>query len=214
MTTELGKALLVRVCEGDAAAWQAFWTWVDPRLEALLRRPRFLPRLAGRDDDRRAVVLGVMAKLQADGFRRLKLFLAAPQLAGEAQLMAWLAVVAKRVGIDHLRAHPDYLDQRRAQTGPAGAWVQPEPLPSPSRMPGTRPPITRLGTAAQMLDFARRELPAPQRQALELWVQGEAPDEIARALGMSDPGQAEQVLRAAVMRLRRHFRSSGGVSPP
>jgi DNA-directed RNA polymerase specialized sigma24 family protein len=187
---------------------------LDPRIETLLRRPRFLPRLAERDDDRRAVVLGVMAKLQADGFRRLKLFLAAPQLAGEAQLMAWLAVVAKRVGIDHLRAHPDYLDQRRAQSGPAGAWMEAGPLPSPSRMPGTRPPITRLGTAAQMLDFARRELPPSQRQALELWVQGQDPREIALALGISDPAQAEQILRAAVMRLRRHFRSSGQVPAP
>jgi DNA-directed RNA polymerase specialized sigma24 family protein len=202
-------ALLGRVCQGDAAAWQAFWTWLDPRLEALLRRPRFLPRLAQRDDDRRAVVLAVMAKLQAEGFRRLKLFVATPHPAGEGALMAWLAVVAKRVGIDHLRALPDYLDQRGAPSGPAGAWVEAGPLPSDSRMPGARPPFTAQGTAAQMLAFAQRELPPLQGRALELWIQGQSPSEIAAALGISNPGEAEQVLRAAVMRLRRRFRSSG-----
>lgn len=202
--------LVARVCKGDEAAWQTFWNWLDPRLEALLRRPRFLARLAQRDDDRRAVVLAVMTKLRADGFRRLKVFLASPNLAGEQHLMAWLAVVAKRVGIDHLRAHPDYLDQRRApvQAGPAGAWIEAESLPSESRLPGVRPPITALGTAAQMLEYARRTLPESQRRAIELWVQGLDPNEIAAALGIVSPVEAEHLLRAAVMRLRRQFRSA------
>jgi DNA-directed RNA polymerase specialized sigma24 family protein len=205
------SALLARVCEGNDAAWQVLWAWLDPRLEALLRRPRFLPRLAQREDDRRAVVLAVMTKLRADGFRRLKLFVAGTTgPSNEAQLLAWLAVVAKRIGIDHLRGHPEYLDQRHAEQGPAGIWIEPGPLPSDSRMPGLRPPVTTRGTAAEMLAYARRTLPEAQHQALELWVQGQDPIEIAAALGSGTPAQAEQLLRAAVMRLRRRFRSSVG----
>jgi len=203
--------LLTRACEGDDEAWQAVWTWIDPRLSALVSQPRFLARISQHEDDRRGVILSVMERLREDGFRRLKLFQKARALDGRLPFMAWLAVVTKRVAIDYLRAHPDYVDLRRRPGSEApGAWVDVQALPSEWRVPGVRPPVTARGTAAELLAFARRELPAQQQRALELWTQGESSSEIARAMGLST-SEAERLVRAAVERLRRKFRTAGGL---
>jgi DNA-directed RNA polymerase specialized sigma24 family protein len=201
-------ALVARACDGDEEAWQAAWQWMDPRLSALVAQPRFLARLSRQEDDRRGVVLAVMEKLRESDHRRLKLFRQARSADQGLSFMAWLSVVTKRVAIDYLRAHPEYLGQRGAEA--PGAWVSVQALPSEWRMPGKRPPVTAAGTAREMLAFARRELPVPQQRALELWVEGEGPSEIARALGLAEPAAAERILRAALERLRRKFRTSGG----
>lgn len=204
-------ALVARACDGDEEAWQAAWRWIDPRLSALVAQPRFLARLSRQEDDRRGVVLAVMEKLRESDHRRLKLFEKARSGNPGLSFMAWLSVVTKRVAIDYLRAHPEYLDQRRQRGAEAaGAWVSVQALPSEWRMPGKRPPVTAAGTARQMLAFARRELPVPQQRALERWVEGDSPAEIAQALGLADPAAAERILRAALERLRRKFRTSGG----
>ena len=204
-------ALIAGACAGDEEAWQAAWSWIDPRLSALVRQPRFLARLSRQEDDCRGVVLAVMEKLRESDHRRLKLFLKARNQDRGLSFLAWLAVVAKRVGIDYLRAHPEYLDQRRQRGAEAaGAWVDVQALPSEWRLPGLRPPVTAAGTAREMLAFARKELPDQQQQALVLWTQGAHPAEIARALGLAEPAAAERVVRAALERLRRKFRSSGG----
>ena len=204
-------ALIARACAGDEEAWQAAWSWIDPRLSVLVRQPRFLARLSRQEDDCRGVVLAVMEKLRESDHRRLKLFQKARNQDPGLSFMAWLAVVAKRVGIDYLRAHPEYLDLRR-QPGAqaAGAWVDVQALPSEWRMPGLRPPVTAAGTAREMLAFARRELPVQQQQALALWTQGENVADIARALGLAEPAAAERMVRAALERLRRKFRTAGG----
>jgi DNA-directed RNA polymerase specialized sigma24 family protein len=201
--------LLVPVCGGDEGAWQELWRLLDPRLMALLRQRRFLARLSGSDDDRRAVVVAVMERLRQDGFRRLALFQAAQARDPQLRFMAWLTVVAKRVAIDYLRAHPDYRDSRRTDGSRApGRWVEAQPLPSERRLPVARPPITALGTAGELLAYARRELPPGQRVALEMWIRGEEPAAIARALDLSGPAAAERTFRAALERLRRRFRTS------
>ena len=203
--------LVRRSCDGDEEAWQALWRWMDPKLEVLVRRPRFLARLSQHDDDRRAIVLEVMARLREDHFRRLKLFLKAREQDRHLAPMTWLTVVAKRVGIDYMRSHPDYMDRRRQHSAGdrPGAWVEAKPLPSESRLPGRRPPVTVQGTAAELIAFARRELPEQQQRALALWTEGRAPAEIAAALGLTSAAEAERVVRAAVERLRRQFRTQG-----
>jgi DNA-directed RNA polymerase specialized sigma24 family protein len=204
-------ALIARACEGDEEAWQAAWSWMDPRLTALVAQPRFLARLSRQEDDCRGVVLAVMEKLRESDHRRLKLFQKARGQDQGLSFMAWLAVVTKRVGIDYLRAHPEYQDlRRRPGAEAAGAWVDLQALPSEWRLPGKRPPVTAAGTAREMVAFARRELPIQQQQALALWSQGAHPAEIARALGLAEPAIAERVVRAALERLRRKFRTSGG----
>jgi DNA-directed RNA polymerase specialized sigma24 family protein len=124
-----------------------------------------------------------------------------------------MTVVTKRVAIDYLRAHPDYVDLRRRPGSEApGAWVDVQSLPSEWRLPGVRPPVTAQGTAGELLAYARRELPDRQRQALELWTQGESSSEIAKRLGVP-AAEAERLIRAAVERLRRKFRTAGGQTP-
>lgn len=205
------EALVRRAASGDEEGWQALWRRVEPKLVRIVSRPSFLARLGQREDDRRNVVLEVMARLRADGFRRLALYLEARADNPRLGFMTWLRVVAKRVGIDYLRGHPEYVDRRRqAGASAAGEWIETATLPSASRLGGERPPVTDLGTAQQLLRFADGAVSDTQRRALELWVQSEGYPEIARALGLADAAEAERTVRAAIERLRRRFR--GGAS--
>jgi hypothetical protein len=207
------EALVQRVADGDADAWQRLWSAVEPQLSRLVANPSFLARLGQREDDRRNVIVEVMARLRADDFQRLWLFLDARRANPQLRLMTWLRVVAKRVGIDYLRGHPDYLDRRRDRDrgdAAAGAWIDPATLPPASQLPGERPPVTNRGTAAQLLRFAADTIPDVQRRALEMWVLSESYEEIARRLELADAGEAERTVRAAIERLRRRFR--GGES--
>jgi DNA-directed RNA polymerase specialized sigma24 family protein len=195
--------LVVRTVEGDAAAWQALWAAIEPRLERLVGQSGFLGRLGQQPDDRRNIVVEVMARLRADGFRRLALYLETHARNPQLRFLSWLRVLAKRVGIDYLRAHGEYLDRRRQGAG--GAWVEVGTLPSASQLPGARPPVTDLGTAREILRYAAGAVTEPQRRALELWVQTESFDAIGRELGL-DVKDAERLVRATLERLRRRFR--------
>jgi hypothetical protein len=79
-------------------------------------------------------------------------------------------------------------------------------LPSGSKLHGERPPVTNKGTAQQLLRYAAGAIPDAQRRALEMWVQSESYDEIARVLELEDEAAAERMVRAAIERLRRRFR--------
>jgi DNA-directed RNA polymerase specialized sigma24 family protein len=195
---------------GDEPAWQALWALIEPRLERVIAQPRFLGRLGTREDDRRNIIVDVMARLRRNGGERLRLYLAARRDNPKLELMAWLRVVTKRVGIDYMRAHPDYVDRRReAGASRPGRWVEAEALPPASRIGGGPAGMTARGTAGELMRYAA-ELPEAQRRALELWVQSEPFAEIARELGMAGAADAERAVRAALERLRRRFRDGGG----
>ncbi len=199
-------ALIAPVTTGDEAAWQALWQRLEPRLARLLAQPTFLG-LRDRDDERRAIALEVMTRLRADKYRRLGQFLEARRGTPGLRFMTWLRVVTKRVGIDYLRGHSDYIDRRRdADASANGAWVGIDPLPAASELPGERPPVTAINTARQLLAYADGALTALQRRALELWTQGDSHDEIAQATDLADGAEAAKVVRAAIERLRRQFR--------
>lgn len=195
---------------GDDLAWQRLWMAVQPRLEGLVRKPGFLGPVGRREDDVRDIVVDVMARLRADGCRRLKIYLDARRDNPRMSFMPWLMVVTKRVGIDWLRRSPEYVDHRRdrerPQDGPAGEWLRLVTLPSESRLPGERPPLTAHGTAMQLLRHAEGVLPPEHRRALELWVEGLDHDEIASRVALGSAAEAERIVRAALERLRRHFR--------
>lgn len=201
--------LLDRTLAGDGQAWQELWGWLDPRLTAMVRRFR-LARISHQEDDRRGVVLEVMARLREDDFRRLRLFAETSARHGKLALLPWLQVVAKRVAIDYMRAHPDYLNPVRRGGGPRGAgrWQDPKSLPPPSLLPGARPSITRDGTARQMLAHAQEVLPEKHYHALALKVRGEGAADIARALGLASAAEADRMVRTAFERLRRKFRTA------
>jgi DNA-directed RNA polymerase specialized sigma24 family protein len=199
-------SLIARSCAGEAAAWQALWAWLDPRLLALVRGFR-MGRISQGEDEPRAVVLEVMARLREDDFRRLRLFVEGRKRDQRLGLLPWLKVVARRVAIDSMRAHPNYQAGRRGADD-HGRWRDPKSLPPPSLLPGERPPVTRDGTAKQMLAHARTVLPEKHYQALTLKTQGEDAAEIARLLGFASAAEADRIVRAALERLRRKFRTS------
>jgi DNA-directed RNA polymerase specialized sigma24 family protein len=202
------EALVVAAAAGDGAAWQRLWSAVEPRLERVVAQPRFLGRLGQREDDRRNIVVDVMARLRGNDFDRLRLYLAARRDNPQLRFMTWLRVVAKRVGIDYMRAHPDYVDRRReVGASSPGVWMDPGTLPPASRIGGERPPVTNRGTALELLRYAAGEIPEAQVRALELWVQSESYADIATALGLASAPEAERTVRAAIERLRRRFRT-------
>jgi DNA-directed RNA polymerase specialized sigma24 family protein len=206
------EVLVARAAEGDTSSWRALWEDIEPWLEKLVASPRFLGRVGQRDDDRSNIIVEVMARLHADGFHRLKLYVETRRTSPQLKFRSWLRVVAKRVGIDYLRGHENYVDRRRdPNRGSApGQWIEPGTLPSQSNLPGERPPMTNRGTALELLRYAAGAVPEPQLSALELWTQGAGYDDIARELDIAGgAGDAEKLVRAAIERLRRRFRAEG-----
>jgi DNA-directed RNA polymerase specialized sigma24 family protein len=178
-------------------SWKLLWCAIEPPLLRILSQPSFLGRVSQRADDRRDIVVAVMARLRSDDFRRLRMYVEAKRRNPQLRFFSWLRVVAKRVGVDYVRAHPDYV---RNDT----RWIELNTLPPASQIAGERPPMTDRGTARELLGYATDAIPDDQRRALELWTQGESFDSIGRSLGIADAGRT---VRAAIERLRRRFRS-------
>ena len=200
--------LVERAAAGDASSWSQLWRELEPWLDKVISSPRFLGALGQRDDDRGNIVLEVMARLHADNCRRLAMYVEMRKERRQLAFKPWLRVVAKRVGIDYQRAQGSYIDMRRdpERGSTPGMWVQHTELPSHSRLPGERPPVTRRGMALELLRYAADHVPEAQLAALELWTQSAGYDEIARELGLASSSEAERMVRAAIERLRRRFR--------
>jgi DNA-directed RNA polymerase specialized sigma24 family protein len=201
------ETLVVAAAAKDEAAWQRLWAVIEPPLSRIIAQPRFLGRLGQREDDRRNIVVAVMARLRADSFARLQLYLDARRSNPRLRFLSWLRVVAKRVGIDYLRSHPDYVRRHDENASRPGMWIDAGTLPPASQIFGERPPVTNRGTARELLQFAAGAIPDDQRRALELWAQSESFDDIAKALGFASATEAERIVRAAIERLRRRFRT-------
>src|SRR6187397_2628924 len=107
------ESLVAAAATADEAAWQQLWASIEPPLLRIVAQPRFLGRLGQREDDRRNIVVDVMARLRGNDFDRLRLYLGSRKDNPQLKFMTWLRVVAKRVGIDYMRGHPDYIDRRR-----------------------------------------------------------------------------------------------------
>lgn len=206
--------LVERVTSGDEIAWKMLWRDIEPRLARFIAHPRFLGPLGRGEDDNRNIIVEVMGRLRDGDFHRLHLYRHARSENSRLTFWTWLRVVAKRAGIDYMRAHPDYVDQRRRADGDEpGRWVTFGTLPSPSQLPGESPSMTNRGTAAELLRHADESLPRTQLAALELWIQCLDYADIARQLELRDAAEAERLVRAAIERLRRRFRGSGGAEP-
>src|SRR3978361_1514130 len=95
--------LVARVLDHEPDAWQQLWLVLEPALDALLRRPRFLGKLAQREEDCRNIVVEIRAARRAGYCRRLRVFAAAPARQPDLPFWAWMTVVAKRLAIDYLR---------------------------------------------------------------------------------------------------------------
>ncbi len=207
VTEELVETLVSAAAGGDQPAWQQLMVEIKPPLTRIVAQPRFLGRLGQREDDRDNIVVAVFERLRAKDGARLKLYLEARVANPKLKFLSWLRVVAKRVGIDYLRAHPDYLRRHDAGASKPGEWVEAGTLPPGSQLFGHRPPMTMLGTAHELLEYARSgALPEDQQRAIELWSQSESFEDIAKTLGLKSSQAAERMVRAALERLRRKYR--------
>lgn len=200
------EALVAAAASADERAWQALWRVIEPPLLRIVAQPQFLARLGQREDDRRNIVVAVMARLRGDNFQRLRVYLEARRENPRLRFISWLRVVAKRVGIDYLRAHPDYVRRTDPNASTPGRWVDAGTLPPASQLVGGRPPVTNRETARKLLEFVAGAVPEAQARALELWAHGESFAEIARAIGLASAREAEKSVRAALERLRRKYR--------
>ena len=203
------ERLVTAAADADETAWRRLWTVIEPALLRIIAQPRFLGRLGQGEDDRRNIVVAVMARLRADRFHRLRLYLEAQRGNPRLRFMPWLRVVAKRVGVDYLRAHPDYVRRHDAGASEPGRWVEAGTLP-PSSQLGERPPATNRGTARELLRYAAGAIPTDQLHALQLWIAGESFAEIAVELKLASAPEAERLVRAAIERLRRQYRDPEG----
>lgn len=200
------EELIAAAAKGDEAAWQSLWASVEPPLLRIVAQPGFLGRIGQHEDDRRNIVVAVMARLRADDFKRLSLYLDARRTNERLRFLSWLRVVAKRVGIDYLRAHPDWVRRTEPDASAPGRWIDATELPPASELGGMRPPVTAHGTARELLAFAAGAVTPAQLRALELWSASESFADIAEAMGLPGPADAQRTVRAALERLRRHYR--------
>lgn len=202
------ETLVAAAAAADELGWKGLWAAIEPLLLRIIAQPQFLGRLGQREDDRRNIVVAVMARLRADRFHRLQLYLEARRANPRLRFISWLRVVAKRVGIDYLRGHQEYVRRHDEDASTPGHWVETGTLPPASQLFGERPPVTNRGTARELLRYAEGAIPDDQRRALELWAQSESFAEIARALELGSASEAERMVRAAIERLRRRFRTA------
>lgn len=193
---------------GEDRAWTDLWSAVHPRLLRLASSPRVSGRMSQNEDDCRNIVVEVMARLRDSQFRRLKLYLDAKRENPDLAFEPWLVVVARRVAVDYLRGHGEYIDRRRNRNPESapGRWVHVEKLTTDSRLEGDRPPVTNQGAALTMMRYAYKELPKEQLTALERWLLGASFEDIASELDIGGAKDAEKLVRAALQRLRRTFR--------
>lgn len=103
VTEEQLHRLVVRAADGDDAAWGAMWEHLEPWLSAFVAQPRFLRRLGQREQDRRNIVIDVIARMRANRFERLRLYLEVRCETPGIDLRTWLSVVARRAGIEYAR---------------------------------------------------------------------------------------------------------------
>ena len=193
MRSRVGDAeleeLVVEAAAGDRIAWQRLWTALEPRVCGSLRKSWRQGIEAHRDDEIRDLFVATMARLSQHRFRRLQLYLTARSADPELNFMRWLFVVAHRVKLDRLRL-------RRAVV-----------VAGTGEPPLGEPAVFDRVAAGQIVRYASQALTARQRSALEVWAGHGSHDDIAARLGLAGPEAATRLVRAALGRLRRHFRA-------
>ena len=205
LMTQMQSELIHRAVGGEAAAWHELWRLAEPVIWVVTGRWQALGPLCKDAEERREVVLRVMEKLRDGDFRRLRSFAASDGAASEPAFRAWLSVVATRVCIDHVRAHPENVDGRGRRGDER--WAKLISLDDAPELADDRDGHGS-ATALRLLDRARQELSVEQLTALYLWLDGVDLTAIARRIGSPDERAALRLVRAALKRLRDRFRDA------
>jgi DNA-directed RNA polymerase specialized sigma24 family protein len=191
--------LVDKTLEGDGGAWRELWLAVEPMLTRISASYRLTSRLSLRDDERRDVVLRVMNLLREDDFRRLRRFRTARDVGrATTSFRSWLATVAVRSAISHVREHAEYL-------GHVGGARWAEFVRAPALVDERAIDPTPAFEGRALLERARSILRPAQLDALLLWLVGADHAEIARDLGLDGDAAAGRLVHAALKRLRDRF---------
>ncbi|HEY3494249.1 MAG TPA: hypothetical protein VGK73_06170 [Polyangiaceae bacterium] len=208
MDTALCERLAKLGAEGDASAIRKLVESLWPVWVEMVRTSRSMGPLARSEDHVHEVVTRLVEKLgRADG-RGLRLYLEWRARNAEKTWADWLRIVTKNAVRDYAReqigpkqADPDEPSLKRL-LNEFSSSVALEEL-------GARPPLTAAQTARELLEFARRRLPADQLAALAGWLEGASFEDIGAELGIAE-GDARKLLRASVATLRREFAGAPG----
>ena len=171
MERETELRLVARIRAGDPAAFEAVYDEFRPRLFS------FLVRLSRRRD--------VAEDLLEETW--LRLVAAAPRLADDTSLAAWLFTVARNLHASWCRHRA--LDETRIHDAPA-SW----PLPSPGETPFQAAARTE---TERRLEGALARLPVRDREVLLLVAVDElTPTEAAASLGLTPEASRKRLQRA------------------
>ena len=171
MERETELRLVARIRAGDPAAFEAVHDEFRPRLFS------FLVRLSRRRD--------VAEDLLEETW--LRLVAAAPRLADDTSLAAWLFTVARNLHASWCRHRA--IDETRIHDAPA-SW----PLPSPGETPFQAAARTE---TERRLEGALARLPVRDREVLLLVAVDElTPTEAAASLGLTPEASRKRLQRA------------------
>ena len=208
LDVERVEILVRRRIAGERAVMEELTDCLCRFLGPALQRTRMLAS-ARAEDAPREVMTRVLEKLTREDARALRQSIEWVERHPGKGLQDWLVILMTNAAREHLRE----LHGRRKT---------PEEEPSRKRflnqlvsiesVPGLgiRPPFTPQQTARQVVEFARSHLPADQLSALEHWLEGAEPEEIATAMGLRSREAAQRLVRAATATLRRRFAPANG----
>src|SRR5262249_32295186 len=148
------------------------------------------------EDERRNVVVRVMERLREGDFARLRVFHAV-LLRRDGSFRAWLSVMTRRTALNAARDHAEH--RGAGTTEGHRRWIA--LLPLPEEMVDEEPASTR---AVQRMEALRvqayidENIPPAYRSALRLWLEGHSHEEIAEALGLAAPRDADLAVRLTI----------------
>lgn len=197
------EELAARAAEGDASACRALVEHLWPAWVDAVRSNRSMGALAAADDHVHEVVTRLAEKIgRADG-RGLRLYRPWRERNPDKTFADWIRIVTKNVIRDYVREQLGPVTSGDGEVSLKRLLNEFASSPALEEQ-GVRPPLTAAQTARELLEFARKRLPAGQLRALALWLEGATFEDIASELG-SDVEEARKLLRAGVATLRREF---------
>jgi DNA-directed RNA polymerase specialized sigma24 family protein len=154
------------------------------------------------------VATRVLEKLSADDFRRLSHFPAWSEARPGKTFSDWLRIINANVVRDYRRSALGEMSEIESRSRGRKSILNEFAEHLPQEM-ASRPPVTLLQTARQLLEYAETRLPAEQYGALKAWLEGASFEEMAEEASVGVE-VARKTLRAALASLRRHYAGSTG----
>lgn len=206
--TNLAEAVVQHNGEG----WQEFVTVVYSALDRWLRNPGFMNWKHAVDDHCAEVCLLALEKLERDNYANLRTFFQRCQGRRDercAYFKNWLRLMVKRLAIDYLRGHPEYMRRPanprksqgpRAAGNPASAqrWRvrQSYTTGKGTYCPDNIPTIR----AKRCLEYLDRTIPGRYRQIVDRRASGASTGRLAREMGLTGRTATKNLLARADVR--------------